>query len=141
MLNWSDGSFFGFHFFFGFSNTYFIILFFEFRSIAEYFSCQCHMCDTPSWAVRYAFGARFIFCFEYFDSMLINEIIQTILKWLMTFELCATWNARLNDALLRFSFRNFFFYSFFLCTLNIYSPFHVDSKRSFNNFSFSFFQW
>lgn len=51
--------------------------------------------------------------------MLINEIIQTILKWLMTFELCA----RLNDALLNFTIRFLFWFwlsSFFSRSSSMY---------------------
>lgn len=55
-----------------------------------------------------SFNRTVLFYIEYFDSMLINEIIQTILKWLMTFELCA----RLNDALFNFTFAFFFSFGF-----------------------------
>lgn len=131
--------------------------------VARSFICQCldlvlnrltcvHViCLLPAaqlfWFIRVLY--KFQCASSTLTSMLINEIIQTILKWLMTFELCALkcafkWRIVKLFILLLCKCMAIFFYcscSFHLfrskfrvqCTLNVYSPFWVDPFESSND--------
>lgn len=138
--------------------------------VARSFICQCldlvlnrltcvHViCLLPAaqlfWFIRVLY--KFQCASSTLTSMLINEIIQTILKWLMTFELCALkcafkWRiVKLFILLLCKCMAIFFCYcscSFVplkfrvQCTLNVYSPFWVDPFESSNDSKWYIFCW